>query len=308
MIGRVIEIASDDRHLAVSRGFLTVSSDHVEVARIPLDDIGVLLCHAHGLTYSNNLMVELAKRGACVVLCGPNHMPVAWLWPLDGHHVQSLRMRHQLETGAPLRKRLWQQLVRAKIEQQQAVLERLGKPDGAFDLLARKVKSGDPENVEAQAARRYWPLLMGSSFQRDRDASGTNAMLNYGYTVLRAGVARAVTAVGLHPSIGLHHSNRNNPMCLVDDLMEPFRPVVDYLVTRLVATGASEVTPETKSVLAQVLAFDMATDQGTTPISTCAERLAFSLAQSYETGKPDLSLPRTLLPLEMPDVIGAPEG
>tara|TARA_R110000824_G_scaffold366730_2_gene555592 strand:+ start:108849 stop:109151 length:303 start_codon:yes stop_codon:yes gene_type:complete len=97
MIGRVVEIASDDRHLAVSRGFLTVSKDRVEVARIPLDDIGVLLCHAHGLTYSNNLMVELTKRGACVVLCGPNHMPVAWLWPLDGHHVQSLRMRHQME-------------------------------------------------------------------------------------------------------------------------------------------------------------------------------------------------------------------
>ena len=91
MIGRVVEIASDDRHLAVSRGFLTVSKDRVEVARIPL------LCHAHGLTYSNNLMVELTKRGACVVLCGPNHMPVAWLWPLDGHHVQSLRMRHQME-------------------------------------------------------------------------------------------------------------------------------------------------------------------------------------------------------------------
>lgn len=308
MIGRVVEIASDDRHLAVSRGFLTVSHDREEVARIPLDDIGVLLCHAHGLTYSNNLMVELAKRGATVVLCGPNHMPVAWLWPLDGHHVQSLRMRHQLEAGAPLRKRLWQVIVRAKIEQQRAVLERLGKPDGAFDMLVRKVKSGDPENIEAQAARRYWPLLMGEDFRRDRDASGANAMLNYGYTVLRAGVARAVTAAGLHPSLGLHHSNRNNPMCLVDDLMEPFRPVVDYVVSRLQTTGATNVTPETKSMLAQVLAFDMATEQGTTPVSTCAERLAFSLAQSYESGKPALILPQKLLPLEMPDIAGRPDG
>jgi len=302
MIGRVVEIASDDRHLAVSRGFLTVSHDKEEVARVPLDDIGVLLCHAHGLTYSNNLMIELAERGACVVLCGPNHMPVAWLWPLAGHHVQSLRMRQQLEAGTPLRKRLWQVIVKAKIEQQRAVLKRLGKPEGAFDLLVRKVKSGDPENIEAQAARRYWPLLMGETFRRDRDASGVNSMLNYGYTILRAGVARAVTAAGLHPSLGLHHSNRNNPMCLVDDLMEPFRPIVDYTVSRLQTTGATDVTPETKSVLAQVLAFDMATEQGTTPVSTCVERLAFSLAQSFESGTPTLTLPRTLLPLEIPDI------
>lgn len=300
MIGRVVEIAADDRHLAVSRGFLTVSTKGEEVGRVPLDDIGVLLAHAHGLTYSNNLMIELAQRGAAVVLCGPNHMPVAWLWPIDGHHVQSLRMRQQLEAGTPLRKRLWQVLVRAKLEQQRAVLERLGKPDGAFDLLSRKVKSGDPDNIEAQAARRYWPLLMGDDFRRDRSAGGANAMLNYGYTVLRAGVARAVTSAGLHPSVGLHHSNRNNPMCLVDDLMEPFRPIVDYIVSRLIAAGKEEVNPETKAVLAQILAFDMATDQGTTPVSTCVERLAFSLAQSYETGKPSLTLPRTLLPLEMP--------
>lgn len=307
MIGRVVEIASDDRHLAIVRGFLTVSASGEEVGRVPLDDIGVLLCHAHGLTYSNNLMVELARRGAAVVLCGANHMPVAWLWPLDGHHVQSLRMRQQLEAGEPLRKRLWQVLVRAKIEQQQAVLARLGKPDGAFDLLARKVRSGDPENIEAQAARRYWPLLMGTAFRRDREAGGANAMLNYGYTVLRAGVARAVVSAGLHPSIGLHHSNRSNPMCLVDDLMEPFRPIVDYMVAQFTVSGLSGVTPEIKRVLAQVLAFDMSTDQGTTPVSTCLERLATSIAQSFETGKPSLSLPKTFLPLELPDFANMPQ-
>ena len=129
-------------------------------------------------------------------------------------------------------------------------------------------------------------------------------MLNYGYTVLRAGVARAVTTAGLHPSVGLHHSNRNNPMCLVDDLMEPFRPIVDYTVSRLQSAGATDVSPETKAVLAEVLAFDMATEQGTTPVSTCAERLTYSLAQSFEAGKPTLILPRTLLPLELPNISG----
>ncbi|MEI9995875.1 MAG: CRISPR-associated endonuclease Cas1 [Rhizomicrobium sp.] len=174
---RVIEIASDGRHLAVSRGFMTVSTAGSEVGRVPLDDIGVLLCHAHGLTYSNNLLLELSQRGTAVVLCGANHMPSAWVWPLDGHHVQALRMRHQLAADEPLKKRLWQALVRAKILQQGAVLARMGRPDGAFDLLARRVRSGDPENMEAQAARRYWPLLMGGEF-RSRAAKARRRMRN----------------------------------------------------------------------------------------------------------------------------------
>ncbi|MGH9811405.1 MAG: type II CRISPR-associated endonuclease Cas1, partial [Terriglobia bacterium] len=279
---------------------MTISADGDEVGRVPLDDIGVLLCHAHGLTYSNNLLVQLCQRGAAVVLCGRNHMPLAWVWPMDGHHVQALRMRHQLEADESLRKRLWRTLVRAKIKQQGAVLERVGKPDSAFDMLARKVRSGDPENMEAQAARRYWPLLMGEQFRRDRQTGGANALLNYGYTVLRAGVARAVVSTGLHPSIGLHHANRGNSMCLVDDLMEPFRPLVDYSVARLLADGAIDVTPDAKGNLARVLSMDMATERGTTPVSTCLDRLAVSLAAAFETGKSELDLPEPLLPLELP--------
>ncbi len=297
---RVIEIASDGRHLAVLRGFMTISAGHEEVGRVPLDDIGVLLCHAHGLTYSNNLLLELTQRGAAVVLCGPNHMPQAWVWPLDGHHVQALRMRHQLEAAEPLKKRLWQVLVKAKILQQGAVLARLGQPDGAFEMLARNVRSGDPENTEAQAARRYWPLIMGEEFRRDRQSGGANGMLNYGYTVLRAGVARAVTSTGLHPSIGLHHANRGNPMCLVDDLMEPFRPLIDYVVHGLIAEGMEDVTPEAKRRLAEALSLDLATPRGTSPLFTCLERLALSLASSFESGKPALELPAPLLPLELP--------
>jgi CRISPR-associated protein Cas1 len=307
MIGRVIEIASDDRHLAVHRGFMIVSADNAEMGRVPLDDIGVLLCHAHGLTYSNNLMVELARRGAAVVLCGPNHMPVAWLWPLDGHHVQAQRMRHQLAAEDALMRRIWQVLVRAKIAQQGAVLERAGKPDGAFEMLARKVRSGDPENIEAQAARRYWPLLMGAEFRRDRDAAGANAMLNYGYTVLRAAVARAIVATGLHPSLGVHHANRGNAMCLVDDLMEPFRPLVDFVVARLLEAGETSMTPAVKQALASVISLDLATERGTTPIATCLERLALSLATAFETGKPALDLPAAVLPMELPEPARAVE-
>ena len=291
MIGRVVEVASEGRHLARLRGLMTVSRNGVEDARVPLDDIGVLLCNARGLSYSNDLMTELARRGVAVVLCGANYLPTAWLWPLEGHHVQAMRMRCQLEASLPLRKRLWQRIVREKIAQQSNVLDLLQLNSGSVKEMARRVRSGDPDNVEAQAARRYWPLLFGDDFRRDRYGGGPNPFLNYGYTVLRAAVARAVVAAGLHPSLGIHHHNRSNPMCMVDDLMEPFRPFVDYTSVRLVAESKKELTPESKQALAEVLTLDMHTERGTTPLQTCIERAAQSLAQSFEAGKPSLVFP-----------------
>ena len=291
MIGRVIEIASEGCHLARLRGFMTVSRNGVEDGRVPLDDIGVLLCNARGLTYSNGLMTELARRGVSVVLCGPNYMPVAWLWPLEGHHVQTMRMRCQLEASKPLRKRLWQSIVKAKIAQQSNTLELIDRPSGDLKPLIRRVRPGDPDNVEAQAARRYWPLLFGADFRRNRFGEMPNPLLNYGYTVLRAAVARSVVSAGLHPSVGIHHSNRGNSMCLVDDLMEPFRPLVDHSVYRLALSGVDDVTPDAKRVLAGVLMADMTTDRGTTPLQTCLERAAQSLAQSFEDKTPSLTFP-----------------
>ena len=291
MVGRVVEVASEGRHLARLRGLMTVSRNGVEDARVPLDDIGVLLCNARGLSYSNDLMTELARRGVAVVLCGANYLPTAWLWPLEGHHVQAMRMRCQLEASLPLRKRLWQRIVREKIAQQSNVLDLLQLSSGSIKVLGRRVKSGGPDNVEAQAARRYWPLLFGDGFRRDRYGGGPNPFLNYGYTVLRAAVARAVVFAGLHPSLGIHHHNRTNPMCMVDDLMEPFRPFVDYTSVRLVVEGRNELTPESKQALAEVLTLDMHTERGTTPLQTCIERAAQSLAQSFEAGKPALVFP-----------------
>ena len=291
MIGRVIEIANEGRYLARKRGLMTISVNGVEDGRVPLDDIDVLLCNAHGLSYSNDLMTELARRGVAVVLCGPNYLPVAWLWPLEGHHVQALRMRCQLEASLPLRKRLWQAIIKGKIVQQRNVLALLDRPDGRLESLARRVRSGDPDNVESQAARHYWPLLFGSAFRRERFGPMPNPFLNYGYTVLRAAVARAIVAAGLHPSLGIHHHNRNNAMCLTDDLMEPFRPLVDYTVAGLIAEGHEEVNTETRRALAGSLVMDMATERGSTPLATCIERAAQSLAQSFESGRPSLILP-----------------
>lgn len=298
MAHRIVEVAEDGRHLARHRGFLTVSASGEELGRVPLDDIAAVIANAHGLTYSNNLLVALAERGAPLVVCASNHRPSAILWSADGHHEQAGRMADQAAAGRPLKKRLWTQLVVAKIESQRDTLESVGAAHEGFSLLARKVRSGDPDNVEAQAARRYWPRLFGPDFRRDRQAEGTNAMLNYVYTVLRAGAARAVMASGLHPSLGLSHRQRGNAFALADDLMEPFRPLADLLVYDLVKAGSEAVDRDTKPELARILVTDMSTTDGLSPIGVCLNRLALSLARCFSGEAQKLDLPRRALPLE----------
>jgi len=298
---RIVDIATDGRHLSAHRGFLIVEQQREEVGRVPLDDVAAVIVHAHGITWSTNLIVALAERGALLLLCGANHSPVAVCLPIDGHHAQNGRMRAQWEAKRPLAKQLWKAIIVAKIRWQGAVLEANGRTAGAFDLLARKVGSGDPDNIEAQAARRYWGLLMGKDFRRDRDAGGVNGMLNYGYAVMRAMCARAVVAAGLHPSIGVHHANRGNPFALADDLIEPFRPLVDALTVRLRSAGIDTVTPEAKRAYAGLIALDLPGAGGmVTTVSLAATRAAQSLARSFQTGRAaDLILPQSPSALEL---------
>lgn len=297
MTGQVIEIVEDNRHLSVDRGFLVVSSSGETLGRVPLDLVDAVVGNAHGLTWSNNLAIELATRGIPMVFCGPNHQPEAMLWPVRGHHAQTGRMRLQLAAGAPLHKRLWQAIVQAKILMQGAILEARGLNGKALESMAGRVRSGDPDNLEAQAARRYWPLLMGDDFRRDPESAGVNGMLNYGYAILRSAAARAVMACGLHPSLGIFHCNPANPMCLVDDLMEPFRPLVDWTVVNLVDQGQNEVNRESKRLLAAVLELELPCSAGSIPVSGHLLRLCQSLASSFENGKAEMTLPPPPTPL-----------
>ncbi|MFZ5610377.1 MAG: type II CRISPR-associated endonuclease Cas1 [Pseudomonadota bacterium] len=289
---RIIDIATDGQHLSTYRGFLKVERDGEEVGRIALDDIAAVIVHAHGVTYSNNLLVALAEHNAVLVACGRNHAPVACLLPLSGHHIQGARMRAQWRAPAPVVKRAWQQIVRAKILAQAANLAAIQAPSGGVAAFAARVRSGDPDNVEAQAARRYWPLMMGRDFRRDRGAAGINALLNYGYTVLRACATRAVVAAGLHPTIGIAHANRANAFALADDVMEPFRPLVDFTAKILFQQGETDVTARAKAALAQLMVFDIETERGVSPVFACLGRLAGSLAHAFEAkGAPKLDLP-----------------
>lgn len=302
MIGRIVEVADDRRHLFTHRGFMVVQDtegERKELGQVPLDDIAAVIANAHGLSYTNNLLVALSERGAPFVLCAANHNAVGMLLPIAGNFEQSKRIEAQIGANLPTHKRLWAAVVRSKLEQQAAVLEAAGAPTAPLATLAPKVRSGDPDNLEAQGARRYWSLLFGLGFRRDQSATGINALLNYGYTVMRAATARSVIAAGLHPSIGLHHSNDSNAMRLVDDLMEPFRPVIDLKVWQLQRNGEEHVTPETKRALVRTLYDDMQTDVGATPVAVCLQKLATSLAKVYLRERDKLDLPLPGLPLSL---------
>ncbi len=307
MLGRIVEVSNDKRHLSLYRGFMLVNSteeDRQEVGRVPLDDMSALIANAHGLSYTNNLLVALAERGVPMVLCATNHNVVGVLWPLNGHHQQAHRMEAQIGCSLPIRKRLWANIVKAKLLNQAAVLAAVGSTAAPLQLLARQVKSGDPQNLEAQGARKYWGLLMGPYFRRDIKADGLNAMLNYGYVVLRAATARAIVAAGLHPSLGLHHSHDNNAMRLVDDVMEPFRPIIDWTVWQLQRLGPCVVNAETKRAMVQSLYLDMKTDSGVTPVLVAIQKLATSLAQVMVGERSTLELPPPGIPQHRTEQMG----
>ncbi|CAG1000689.1 CRISPR-associated endonuclease Cas1 [Methylophilaceae bacterium] len=302
MIGRIVEVADDKRHLFLSRGFLVVQDtegERKELGQVPVDDIAAVIANAHGLSYTNNLLVALAERCAPFVLCAANHNAVGMVLPIEGNYQQAKRYDAQIAATQPLVKRLWAEIVKSKLQQQAAALEAAGASHVPLQALVRKVRSGDPDNFEAQGARRYWGLLFGDSFRREQNGDGLNALLNYGYTVLRAATARAVVAAGLHPTIGMHHSNEGNAMRLVDDLMEPFRPVIDLKVWQLNKQGESEVTPETKRALVHTLYDDMQTSAGATPVMVCTQKLATSLAQVFMGERDKLDLPLPGLPISL---------
>lgn len=291
-MNRIIDISNDGRHLSRFRGFMIISEDKTELGRVSLDDIFAVIVHANGVTYSNSLLAELARRGGLVVLCGSNHAPVALITALEGHHAQAGRIRAQINSTRPLMKQMWKHLVIAKVLMQAAALEAWGQSPERLRFLSRSVKSGDPQNIEAQAARLYWPLMMGESFRRDRAEPSVNGLLNYGYTVLRAAVARHVIGAGLHPSLGVHHQNKLNAFALADDLMEPFRPLVDCTVKGLIERGITDVTTDAKQTLARLITMDVDVDGSLAPLSSAIQTLCHSLAVSFEQGKAGLRLPQ----------------
>lgn len=298
MIPRVVELASTGQFAHAERGFLVVERDGKEQGRIPLEDVGVLLVSTAHSSISSTLLTRLAEAGAITVVCGENFRPAGLLWPTANHSFHQKRLASQIAASKPFKKQLWRTIVVRKILNQIDVLREFSADIGPLSKFAKEVKSGDPTNREALAARHYWCQLFEKDFRRDINGQGINAMLNYGYAVLRAAIARATSASGLHPAFGFHHSNLENPFCLVDDLIEPFRPFVDLLVKRLVLSGADVLDTHAKRLLAGILQLDTDIDGCCSPISEASKTTMISVVKSLDTRKVELILPSIRLEVD----------
>lgn len=247
MSDRIIDLSETPARLSARNGLLAIEPKDREPVTMPLAEVGVLILAHPQISCTLGALAGLTAAGAAVIACDDHHLPAGLMLPIQAHFSQTERFTAQAAAALPVKKRLWKQIVREKIRAQAALLRAAHGEDCGLTNLFQTVRSGDPSNVEAQAARRYWNLLFrDDEFHRRRDANDQNRFLNYGYAVLRALVGRAVCAAGLHPSLGLHHHNRYNPFCLADDLMEPYRPLIDSAALECVGTCGKEAPIDRK--------------------------------------------------------------
>jgi CRISPR-associated protein Cas1 len=239
---RVLDLASAPARVSLSHERLIVKRDGEPDVVIPLMETTLAVVSHPRVTCTVAALAGLMRHGGSLVVCDESQTPVGLMLPLSVNNEQTRRVLAQAAASRPTVKRLWKQIVRAKVCAQAHNLESTSGSDGGLRRLAEEVRSGDPSNVEGRAAQRYWPLLFDDPmFRRRREAPDQNRLLNYGYAVLRAAVGRSICAAGLHPSLGVHHHGRNNPWVLADDLMEPYRPLVDDEVREIVGEWGGDV-------------------------------------------------------------------
>lgn len=299
MQNQIVEVVTEGVHLSLYRGFVKLSRDGEEVGRVGLPDIGGIVVRGYGASISLNLVARLAEEKIPLVLCGVDQNPASVVWPISSHHRQGHIIEAQASLSQPRRKRLWQALIKAKITAQAQALQ--ADDEQSLDLfeMAKRVRSGDADNLEAQAARRYWPRMMKPvepEFRRDQNSGPINSWLNYGYAVLRAGAARSILAAGLHPSLSIHHQSRGESLRLASDIMEPFRPWVDLTVRRLAIASdeRAALSPDQKQKIVGVLSLDLIGPNGASPLQTSMDRLCQSLAQNCLATGQKLEVPKGL--------------
>ena len=256
-----------------------------EVTR-PIEDIGVVVLSHKQITITSGALEALLENNCAVITCDSKNMPVGLLLPLVGNTTQNERFRDQLNASQPLRKQLWQQTMQCKIRNQAAVLRQCSDAETkCMQAWANDVRSGDPENLEARAAVYYWKSLFGHipNFIRDRDGVAPNNLLNYGYAILRAVVARSLVASGLLPTLGIHHHNRYNAYCLADDIMEPYRPYIDRLVYDITEQyGADvELSKDIKAELLSIPTLDVVIDGKRSPLMIATSQTSSSLYKCF---------------------------
>lgn len=256
------------------------------VRTVPIEDVGVVVLEDRQITITNIALDALLQNNCAVITCDERHMPAGMFLPLEGNTIQSERFANQIEASLPLKKQLWQQTVQAKIRNQASVLKRLsGVEVGCMLAWANDVKSGDSDNLEGRAAAYYWKNIFPSmpGFTRDREGEMPNNLLNYGYAIVRAVIARALVASGLLPTLGIHHHNRYNAYCLADDIMEPYRPYVDEMVINIMRSDIDygELNPELKKQFLGLPVTEVMIGGQRSPLMVAASQTTASLCKCY---------------------------
>lgn len=259
--------------------------EQAEVTK-PMEDIGIVVLDNKQITITSGVLEALLENNSAVITCDSKSMPVGLMLPLYGNTTQNERFRHQLDASLPLKKQLWQQTIRMKIENQATVLRKCkGEEMKCMRVWVADVKSGDPDNLEARAAAFYWKNLFADidGFTREREGIPPNNLLNYGYAILRAVVARALVTSGLLPTLGIHHHNRYNAYCLADDIMEPYRPYVDELIYGIVKSGIGyeELTKELKAQLLGIPTLEVKIDGRRSPLMIAVSQTTASLYKCF---------------------------
>ena len=279
--GNPVYLSTKNSQLVVNFPGAKGVDDSIGLNTIPIEDIGVLVLDHKQITITHGTIESLLAINAAIITCDSNRMPIGLLLPLCGNTIQNERFRHQIATSIPLQKQLWQQTIQAKIKNQAAVLKECRSAEVRNMLKwTEDVRSGDPTNLEARAAAYYWAHLF-TKFRRDRNGDPPNNLLNYGYAILRAIVARGLVTGGLLPTLGIHHHNRYNAYCLADDIMEPYRPYVDKLVAGMFDEGITELNTEAKSKLLSIPVLDVIIKEQRSPLMIAVDLSTSSLYKCY---------------------------
>lgn len=290
-IMRILEVSHNGISLSLSKGFIRISSEDSREEH-PLDLVDCILLNSYGAKISNQLMIKLCEMGIPLIICGNNSVPIGILNPSSQNVHRKTRVQLQLSTSSAFKNRIWQTIIKAKLNNQAMLLKQLNLPHNDIVFLKNKVRSGDLENCEAMAARFYWQRLFGDSFRRNPEWDGPNSFLNYAYAILRASFCRQICASGLLPEYGVHHKNKMNPFCLADDLIEPFRPFADKVVFELINSGSKSLNSKDKKTIIYRMDCIIPYKKKNQHLQNCISIFVQDLVKTYEEKRIQLEFPK----------------
>ena len=294
MSKRIIEISQEGCYVRFRHQQLLIEKDNELLGTVAIEDMAALIIDHPQTLITQTCLSRLVNANVMVICSDDKHQPSGMLLPLQANTLQTERFAYQIRAALPVKKNLWKQLIQAKISMQAKVLKDLTKQDKGLCMLAKKVRSGDPDNIEAQAARRYWQQLFApQEFKRDRFGKDQNRYLNYCYAIVRALVSRSLCAAGLHPSIGIHHHNRYNAYCLADDVMEPYRPFADLHVWECVQEYGTEqdINKQIRSNLLNIVGRQIKVKSEMLTFQGAIQKTAQSLSKIFQGEEKTLVLP-----------------